>query len=164
MLWIYSANDHFFSPLLAQRFYKAFTQAGGKAQFILAPPFGDDGHHLFSLAGVPTWAPMVDEFLKRQNLVLRQTLLQIPLPAAEFPSTLPDSAREEFQQYLLSAPHKALVASSTGTVSVSIGRRARAEAEQHALKDCQKRAKDAECKVIMTDDNPVAADQKKAAN
>jgi dienelactone hydrolase len=165
MLWVYSSNDHFFSPSLAQRFYQAFSRAGGKAQFIMAPPFGEDGHHLFSLQGIPLWTPMVDEFLKRQNLTLRDTLLQIPLPAVDFPSTLPDSAHEEFQRYLLTAPHKALVASGSGNVAMIAGRRTADEAEKLALKDCKKAsAKDASCSIVMIDDNAVAAEQKKAGN
>jgi hypothetical protein len=165
MLWVYSSNDHFFSPALAQRFYQAFTAAGGKAQFIMAPPFGEDGHHLFSLQGIPLWTPMVDDFLKRQNLTLRDTLLQIPQPAVDFPSALPDTAHEEFQRYLLSAPHKAFAVSSTGGLSVSAGRRTAEEAERQALKDCKKTAaKDAPCSIVMIDDTAAAGEQKKAAN
>jgi len=73
MLWVYAENDHFFSPQLASQFHRAFTSAGGKAQLIRAQPFGDDGHRLFSEAGIPLWTPMVDDFLKSQNLDLRKT-------------------------------------------------------------------------------------------
>ena len=34
-------------------------------------PFGADGHHLFSADGIPIWTPIVDAFLKSQNLNLR---------------------------------------------------------------------------------------------
>lgn len=70
MLWVYSQNDHFFSPQLAAEFYRAFTSAGGRAQFVSAAPFGTDGHRLFSEAGSSIWTPMVDAFLRRENLVL----------------------------------------------------------------------------------------------
>lgn len=70
MLWVYSQNDHFFSPQLAAEFYRAFTSAGGRAQFVSAAPFGTDGHRLFSEAGSPIWTPMVDAFLRKENLVL----------------------------------------------------------------------------------------------
>jgi dienelactone hydrolase len=153
MLWIYSANDHFFSPFLAQHFYAAFTDAGGKATFIAAPPFGEDGHHLFSQRGIPVWTPMVDEFLKGQNAVLRDSLLQIPVPAVEAPAYLSGKNNQEFQNYLLSAPHKAFAASPAGEVGVSVGRRMTEEAEKQALKDCKKAApKNAPCSVIMIDD------------
>jgi dienelactone hydrolase len=70
MLWVYSQNDHFFSPQLAAEFYRAFTSAGGRAQFVSAAPFGTDGHRLFSEAGSSIWTPMVDAFLRKENLVL----------------------------------------------------------------------------------------------
>jgi dienelactone hydrolase len=155
MLWIYSENDHFFGPLLAKRFYQAFAQSGGKATFIAAPPFGDDGHHLFSLQGIPVWTPMVDDFLKGQKAVLRESLLQIPPPALEFPAYLPESDRAGFQRYLLSAPHKAFAASREGGWGFSAGRRTAEEAEKLALKECKKQApKGASCTLIATDEQP----------
>jgi dienelactone hydrolase len=78
MLWVYLQNDHFFSPQLAANFYRVFTAAGGKVQFVRANPFGTDGHALFSLAGTSLWTPMVDDFLQNQHLVLRKTLLDLP--------------------------------------------------------------------------------------
>jgi dienelactone hydrolase len=153
MLWIYSQNDHFFSPSLAQRFYDSFQSAGGRATFLMVPPFGDDGHHLFSLRGIPVWAPLVDEFLRRQHAVLRDTLLEIPVPAVGPPSYLSDKGKEEFQTYLLSAPHKAFAASPASGLGHSVGRRTAQEAEKEAMKECKKNApRDAPCVVIMSDD------------
>ncbi len=62
-LWIYSQNDHFFGPALAHRMFDAFTTAGGKATFVAAPPYGDDGHRYFD--DVTTWKPTVDNFLRQ---------------------------------------------------------------------------------------------------
>jgi hypothetical protein len=44
MLWIYIENDTFFGPALSKRMHEAFTAAGGKAEYHLVPPFGNDGH------------------------------------------------------------------------------------------------------------------------
>jgi dienelactone hydrolase len=68
MLWVYAENDHFFSPSLAAEFYRAFTAAGGRAQFVSFGAFGSDGHKLFSEAGTPLWLPIVNTFLRGQNL------------------------------------------------------------------------------------------------
>jgi len=153
MLWIYAENDHYFGPALARAFYEAFTRSGGKATFIAAGPFGDDGHGLFSLRGIPIWTPMVDEFLKSQNLVLRDTLLQIPVPSVQPPTYLSGSAREELQRYLLSAPHKAFAASPGGGVGMNSGQRSAQDAQKHALENCKKAAPNAEpCAVVMIDD------------
>jgi dienelactone hydrolase len=153
MLWVYAANDHYFSPQLAQEFYRAYRQTGGKAQFVAAGPFGEDGHALFSLRGIPTWTPMVDEFLKSENLVLRATLLEIPLPAIKPPDYLSNEARDEFQRYLLSAPHKALAASSAGGFGMNVGQRTPEEAQKHALENCKKSAaKNDSCRTVMIDE------------
>jgi dienelactone hydrolase len=75
MLWVYAENDHFFDPALAAHFRSAFESGGNKVQFIQAPAFGTDGHTLFN-KGIPTWAPIVDQFLADHGL----TLLATPLP------------------------------------------------------------------------------------
>lgn len=153
MLWIYSQNDHFFAPYLAQRFYESFSSAGGKATFLMVPPFENDGHHLFSQRGIPIWAPHVDEFLRRQNAVLRDAPLQIAVPAVGPPSYLSDKAKADFQEYLLSAPHKAFAASPVSGFGWRSGRRTAEEAEKEALKECKNGApKSAPCVVIMSDD------------
>jgi Dienelactone hydrolase and related enzymes len=61
-LWLYSANDHYFRPDLAQAFYKAYTDNGGQAKFIVLPPYADDGHKSFA-GNRSVWAPYVDQFL-----------------------------------------------------------------------------------------------------
>src|SRR5262249_18128228 len=55
MLWVYAANDLFFWPALAHRFYEAFRAGGGNAKFIDAPASGDDGHYLYSTVTRPLW-------------------------------------------------------------------------------------------------------------
>jgi len=73
MLWVYAENDHFFGPALAQQLKDAFTEGGGNADFIAAPPFGRDGHYLFSMAGIPVWSVFVDKFLRQHDLKNRAT-------------------------------------------------------------------------------------------
>jgi len=63
-LWIYSANDRYFAPSLAQRMYQAFVHAGGRAEFVEAPPAGLDGHAYFARA-IDDWTPRVARFLER---------------------------------------------------------------------------------------------------
>jgi len=65
MVWIYSENDTFFAPALAQAMYNAFVDSGGSASLRIVPPFEDDGHELMAKRdGLRVWAPIVDEFLK----------------------------------------------------------------------------------------------------
>ncbi len=153
MLWVYAANDHYFGPDLAQEFYRAYTRSGGKASFILTGPYGADGHGLFSRSGIPIWTPIVDDFLKSQNLVLRETLLDIPPPVVEPPANLTRGARDEFERYLWSEPHKAFAVSGTGHFASSVGQRTVEDAQKRALESCKKFApKNDPCTVVMIDD------------
>jgi len=65
MLWIYTANDSFFGPQLAASMWRAFTSAGGKAEFDQLGPYGQDGHRLFfGRGGSEIWGPLVEHYLK----------------------------------------------------------------------------------------------------
>jgi dienelactone hydrolase len=60
-LWIYSENDTFFRPELAQAMFESFLRNGGKGKLVIAPPFG---HSLLSREeGRNIWASYGDEFL-----------------------------------------------------------------------------------------------------
>jgi dienelactone hydrolase len=137
MLWVYSENDHFFGPQIAQGFHQAFTQAGGKASFIHAAPFRRDGHGLFSLGGIPIWTVMVDDFLKSQNLLLRTTLLSLPEPPdVPPPAGLKPAGIEEFRLFLTLPPYKAFAVSSDGHFGYVFGRRSEKDAQKLAKEHC----------------------------
>ena len=64
-LWVYTANDSFFAPALAEAMHGAFTQAGGQARLVALGPFRQDGHSLFfGAGGGQVWGPIVEEFLR----------------------------------------------------------------------------------------------------
>lgn len=64
-LWIYSEDDSFFGPKLAQAMFADFTRNGGRGRLVIAPPFG---HALLSREqGRDIWAPHGDEFLSELN-------------------------------------------------------------------------------------------------
>ena len=91
MLWVYTANDHFFEPKLAEKFHDAFSASGGRVEFVRAPAFGEDGHRLFSTAGIPQWTPYVERFLADNNLPQRATPAPLPTPPASRRSRAPRS-------------------------------------------------------------------------
>lgn len=78
LLWVSAENDHFFGPRLVTRMTSAFTEAGGNLTLVRTPPFGSDGHNLFSEGGTAIWAPIVDRFLKENGLTRRDPLLDMP--------------------------------------------------------------------------------------
>lgn len=64
-LWLYTANDSFFSPDVAAAMHRAFTGAGGRARLEALPAFGRDGHSLFfGQGGSAVWGPVVEPFLR----------------------------------------------------------------------------------------------------
>jgi dienelactone hydrolase len=138
MLWVYAENDHFFSPQIAAEFYRAFTGAGGTAEFVSAGPFGTDGHRLFSEAGIPIWTSMVDSFLQSQKLVLRETLLALPEPppGIDAPAQLSEHGRAEFHQFLTFPVHRAFAVSADGHFGYSFGQRSDKDAKRLAEKHC----------------------------
>jgi dienelactone hydrolase len=153
MLWVYARNDKFFAPDLAHRLHGEFTAAGGRAQFIDAPSFGSDGHFLFSAAGASIWMPIVDRFLREQNLGIRN-LIAAPAPAAlPPPPGLGKKGRDGFAAYLIGGPHKAFATSTKGGFGYRTGLRSASEAREAALAECGKHAPD--CALVAVDDERV---------
>lgn len=154
MLWIYAENDKYFWPALAAKFDDAFRSAGGQDQFVRAPAFASDGHALFN-RGMRIWSPIVDDFLKAQNLVL----LPEPLPPPEAPDIpappgLSEEGEQAFRSYLLAGPHKAF-ATSVHAFGFSTARMTPDEARHHALENCQRKASPGErCTVVSVDNSP----------
>jgi dienelactone hydrolase len=65
-LWLYTANDSFFAPEIANAMHRAFTASGGGAELAMLPAWGGDGHRLFfGQSGSDTWGPVVAGFLHR---------------------------------------------------------------------------------------------------
>jgi hypothetical protein len=103
MLWIYSQNDKYFWPELAQQFAEAFRSGGGHAEFILAPPIGSDGNVLFR--NIPIWSNSVDDFLKANHLVFLSEVLPEPAPPNVLPPPgLGPLGLKAFNDYLLAGP------------------------------------------------------------
>lgn len=61
-LWVYTENDRYSAPRHTKSWYEAFRAQGGAGEFVLLPPFGEDGHLLFS-RGMSVWQPIVERFL-----------------------------------------------------------------------------------------------------
>lgn len=150
MLWVYSENDHFFSPELADELKRAFVQGGGSVVFVRAPSFGDDGHQLFSAAGIAQWTRHVDDFFKRADLQGRDAPPQ-PVSLTP-PPVLGREGRKAFDSYLAAAPHKAFAVSPNGHFGWRSGRRTVEEAREGALSYCEENAE--ECRVLFVDDAP----------
>jgi dienelactone hydrolase len=142
MLWIYAQNDHWFPPAMAQQFDAAYKKGGGANQFVMAPPDGDDGHHLYT--HVAAWSDTVTAFLKAQNLLpLGDTVLPAPEPPnvpmpAELADKDPDKNKDAWRRFLLAAPYKTLVLNENGETFLSAAGFDQSLADDGALDRCKK--------------------------
>lgn len=64
-LWLYAQNDSYFAPVLSQRMFAAFRDAGGSAEYRLLPPLGAEGHvRMIGDEAIALWIPILDRFLR----------------------------------------------------------------------------------------------------
>ncbi len=155
LLWVSAPNDHFFGPRLVSNLTAAFSKTGGQVTFVAAPPFGDDGHQLFSSAsGVPIWAPIVDRFLADNKLEWRDRLIDIATSDVAAPPSLGGNGRAAFKAYLESGPNKAFAISGSHFGWAS-GRRSADQAIEDALGFCQAHVSGT-CTIAFVNDKPAA--------
>ncbi|MDH2354985.1 alpha/beta hydrolase [Bradyrhizobium sp. SSUT18] len=156
MLWVYATNDSYFGPDLARRLHDGFRTSGGNAKFVAAPPYGDDGHYLYSVVGRPQWTPYLDAFLRERSL--GHDILNPPDPLPP-PSQLNEAARGEFARYLASTmPHKAFAVSPNGGYGWRSGRATADDAQRDSLGACMKWSP--ACTLYAIDDKLAGAAQR----
>jgi dienelactone hydrolase len=149
MLWIYSENDHWFPPAMARKFEAAYVKGGGVEQFVLAPPDGEDGHHLY---GHPSaWSATVEEFLRAHNLLpLGDVVLPGPEPAnVPAPTGLTDKGLDAWRRYLLGGPFKAFAVNGHGEWGSAQAAFDQSIADTEAMDRCKKAASgDGSCAIV----------------
>jgi dienelactone hydrolase len=140
MLWIYAENDHWFPPAMAHQFEAAYSKGGGNEQLVMAPPDGDDGHHLYG--HVEAWSDIVESFLKAHSLLpLGNEVLPGPaVPDVPPPPGLLDKGLVAWRHYLLAAPFKAFASNEQGAWGFSQARFDQDLADAEALDKCRKAA------------------------
>jgi dienelactone hydrolase len=138
MLWIYAQNDHWFPPAMAQQFEAAYTKSGAAVEFQMAPPDGDDGHHLYG--HVAAWSDRVDAFLRVHNLLpLGDQVLPAPeAPSVPMPAGLTDKDADTWKRFLLAAPFKTLIADENGALSIAAAAFDQSIADDEAKTQCKK--------------------------
>jgi dienelactone hydrolase len=151
-LWVYSENDHFFGPKLAREMFEKWTGAGASAEFIAAPPYGEDGHNLFGGATIALWRDYASGFLRKLGLPAWGSP-----PAdgakAEPPAKLGPNGRAELEKYSASVNYsKAFAMSERGRFSWRSGFATRQEAADAAIKVCEERGDT--CRAVFLDDAP----------
>ena len=106
--------------------------------FVLAPPDGTDGHHLYG--HVAAWSEDVQAFLKEKNLLpLGDTVLPAPEPPnVPMPAGLQEKDEEMWRRFLLAAPFKTLVVDEKGKLSMDTAGFDQSLADNTAKDRCKK--------------------------
>jgi dienelactone hydrolase len=136
VLMHYAANDQYFNPATSKLWYQRFTAAGAKAQYVMQPAFGKDGHYLFGeLIGVRYWLPAVEKFLAANHVPFDP----IEAPGRRFlvahaPATITtDSCKSLYRVFLESPGPRAYAVSEDGRCGFAGGL---ADARESALREC----------------------------
>jgi dienelactone hydrolase len=87
----YAENDLYFNAQTSRLWYERFSAAGARAEYVLQPRFGRDGHYIFSEEpGVRYWLPAVERFLGRHGVPFERleqsgtgATFRGPLPGAD---------------------------------------------------------------------------------
>src|SRR3954471_3635165 len=83
VLFHYAENDHFFNAQTSRLWYDRFTAGGARAEYVLQPAFGKDGHYIFSEdSGVRYWVPAVERFMAKNGIPFEA---MVPFDAAKKP-------------------------------------------------------------------------------
>ncbi len=65
VLWHYVQNDKYFAPDVVATWFVAFQAAGGQGRMIVEPPFGKNGHGMFTVKeAIPIWLPHFEQFVE----------------------------------------------------------------------------------------------------
>jgi dienelactone hydrolase len=156
-LWIFAANDDFFSPTLARAMLNAYVANGAPASLFEAPSFGRNGHLLIWSADGAAWWPRVAAFLRTLDL---PTNMLVPLPEPRQlvqPAPLDDAGRDAFANYVPSRSYeKAFATDAAGHYGVVYGQRTKTDAIRAALENCE--ISDRRCAIYAVDNNLVQAD------
>jgi dienelactone hydrolase len=69
VLMYYTENDLYFGPSASRSWFQRLQAGGVRGEYVLQPPFGDNGHFVFSdTRGIPLWLPAVERFLERHGI------------------------------------------------------------------------------------------------
>lgn len=154
-LWVYTANDRYFSNGFPEQWFAAFKESGGIGEFHALPPFGADGHGLFG-SGFRIWRPIVDDFLRRQGYTIpRSEGAPAPTNFARLEEVarvprLDAEARQRYQRFLRMDVPRAFAIGPRGEYAYYSAR----DATNRVLEMCRKSAA-AECQLYAVDDNVV---------
>jgi dienelactone hydrolase len=146
-LWLYAENDSFFPGDYVRQLHEAYVVKGGRTDFNMFEPIGEDGHTMFgNHDGMLRWIPALDRFLRANKL---PTFDPTPLEAAIRDLGLGAQGRASLTRYNGRATEKAFAVSRSNRRWYSTFDRLDLEAaEKGAVAECEKAANEP-CRVVL---------------
>ena len=135
----YAENDLYFNAQTSRLWYERFAAGGGRAEYVLQPAFGRDGHYIFSeVLGVRYWLPAVEQFLVRHGIPFERLDAAQPIVAVErVPHVRSDACRGLYRAFLESPTPRAYAVSADGRYGFAGGL---PNAVDAAVRECRTKA------------------------
>jgi dienelactone hydrolase len=131
----YAENDKYFGPATAKLWFERFVAAGARAEYVMQPSFGKDGHYLFGdIVGVRWWLPAVERFLARNNVSFDRVDSPSQPLFAKLPLEQTDSCKALYRAFLEAPAPRAYAVSTDGRCGFA---GAMQDATNVALKECR---------------------------
>jgi dienelactone hydrolase len=154
VLFHYAENDQFFNPKTSKLWFERFSAGGAKAEYVLQPAFGTDGHYLFgSTLGVRYWLPTVERFLGQHGVQFARVDADEPgratlLAVDRLPNVKTDACRNLYRAFLEAPGPRAYAVSDDGRCGFAGGVE---DARAAAVRQCGTVAK-GNCMIYAVDD------------
>jgi dienelactone hydrolase len=135
----YAENDLYFNAQTSRLWYERFTAAGARAEYVLQPPFGRDGHYIFSeVLGVRLWLPAVEQFLGKHGIPFERLDAAQPIVAVDrVPHVRTDTCRGLYRAFLEAPTPRAYAVSADGRCGFAGGL---PDAVDVAVRECRTKA------------------------
>jgi len=166
VMFHYAENDLFFNPDTTRFWFKRFTAGGARAEYVLQPPFGEDGHYMFGdLMGMRYWVPAVESFLAKYDVPFQRLDSQDPsheslLAVQKLPHIQSDGCKGLYRVFLEAPGPRAYAVSQDGRCGFAGGM---SDARDAALRQCAEVAKGS-CALYAVDDAVVWSERSATAS
>lgn len=135
VLMHYAENDKYFGPATTKLWHQRFVSAGARAEYVMQPAFGRDGHYVFGdIVGVRWWLPAVERFLARNNVAFDRLDSPSQPLFAKVPVEQSDSCRALYRAFLEAPAPRAYAVSTDGRCGFA---GAMQDATNVAIRECR---------------------------
>jgi len=155
----YAENDLYFNAQTSRLWYERFAAGGARAEYVLQPAFGRDGHYMFSeVLGVRYWLPAVEQFLGKHGIPFERLDAKNPLQQVEhLPQARTDACRGLYRAFLEAPGPRAYAFSGDGRCGFAGGL---PDAAEVAVRECRINAKEP-CALYAVDEQVVWSPDRK---